>query len=135
MKLSLLLAHPASVLTNLLGQYGAVKPDETKFNEGLTIPTLFPLKRITFAESGLPHYSNEIAEKLHPPALFKNVNRKKPISTIVLNNPVPRNHTEESIELLSNIAECSNDEIVRTTPVVIFLNRKWDAYGYKFYFI
>jgi hypothetical protein len=71
---------------------------------------------------------------LHPPEQYKKSSKKKPVSTIVLNNPVPRNFCDESIELLGNIVDCGNDEIVRTKPIVIYLNRKWDAYAYKFFF-
>ena len=51
-----------------------------------------------------------------------------------MNNPVPRNFTKASLKLLNAIVECENDDIVKSEPITIFLNRKWDTYGYKFHF-
>jgi hypothetical protein len=53
----------------------------------------------------------------------------------VLNNPVPRNFTDDSLKLLASIVDCSNDEIVRSKPITLYLNRKWDSYGFNFYFM
>ena len=50
-----------------------------------------------------------------------------------MNNPLPKNFTGESLELLKSISECNIDEIVRTTPVTLFLNRKWNTFGFWFY--
>lgn len=133
--LSLLVDHPASVLTSLLSQSGFSEPVPSKFGDGLTIPTLYPIKRLNFAESGVPFYSAEVAKKLHNPALAaKKGARNRPISTFVLNNPIPKNFTDEGMKLLDAIIDCSNDEIVRCKPITLFLNRKWDSYAYKFYF-
>lgn len=51
-----------------------------------------------------------------------------------MNNPIPENATESSLNLLKAIAECKSDEVVRSKPVTIFLNRKWNALAYNFYF-
>ena len=54
---------------------------------------------------------------------------------MVCNNPVPKNYTKDCLKLLKNIADCKNDEVVRTKPVTMYLNRKWNATAYKFYLV
>ena len=132
--LNLIVEHPAPVLANILLSFGASIPVEAKFGTGQTLPTMFPIKGLGFGESGLPIYSTEVAKQLHPPKLLKPKSKLRPISTLVLNNPVPRNFTEESLALLASITECDNDEVVRSKPITIYLNRKWDSYAYNFYF-
>ena len=87
-----------------------------------------------FARSGIPSYSAEVAEQLHPPKLVKPQKRFLPVSTIVLNNPVPEDFSEDSLALLTNIADCGDDSILRSKPITLYLNRKWAAYAYNFYF-
>lgn len=36
--------------------------------------------------------------------------------------------------MLKAISECKSDEVVRSKPVTIYLNRKWNSFGYNFYF-
>lgn len=59
--LNLLVQHPAPVLANILLQSGASIPMDTKFGNGYSVPTLFPIKGHGFGESGLPYYSVEVA--------------------------------------------------------------------------
>lgn len=132
--LNKLLQHPAAVLANILLQSGASLPIDSKFGKGNAVPTLFPIKGQRFGESGLPYYSVEVAAQLHPPKLVKPKSKNRPVSTWLLNNPVPRNFTDESLELLGAIVDCANDEIVRSKPITLYLNRKWDSYGFNFYF-
>jgi hypothetical protein len=61
--------------------------------------------------------------------------RRRAVSTSVLNNPVPRNATENSLSLLKFIGECKSDEVVRSKPITIYLNRKWNAFAYRFYLL
>jgi hypothetical protein len=44
---------------------------------------------------------------------------------MVINTPVPSNFSPESLELLANIADCGDDSILRSKPITLYLNRKW----------
>lgn len=59
--------------------------------------------------------------------------RNRGISTVILNNPVPKNYSESSLTLLEFIADCNSDDVVRSKPIILYLNRKWNAFAYKYY--
>lgn len=59
--------------------------------------------------------------------------RNRAIATTVLNNPVPYPYTDQSLELLEAIIDCKSDEVVRSKPITLYLNRKWNAFAYHFY--
>jgi len=56
----------------------------------------------------------------------------EPILTNVINMPCPASFTSESIALLQDFTECS-DDYMRTTPVLILLKEKWATGAFKFF--
>lgn len=65
--------------------------------------------------------------------MLKKKTRNRAISTLVMNNPVPVSYCDDSLDLLSAIVECKSDEVVRSKPITLYLNRKWKAFAYRFY--
>jgi hypothetical protein len=51
----------------------------------------------------------------------------------VFANPVPRDFSVESIELVKNLLETEDDALLTARPVNYLLLRKWNSYGYHFY--
>ena len=37
------------------------------------------------------------------------------------------------MNLLKGIGECKSDDVVRSKPITIYLNRKWNALAFNFY--
>jgi hypothetical protein len=60
--LHVLLKYAAVYLPPLLREAGSSVPDDSKFCEGASPPTLFPLKRQMFGESSNPIYDLQIKE-------------------------------------------------------------------------
>jgi hypothetical protein len=72
-------------------------------------------------------------EQLHPDKMLKKLTRNRAISTLVLNNPVPVSYCDDSLDLLAAIIDCKSDDVVRSKPITLYLNRKWKAFAYRFY--
>lgn len=50
-------------------------------------------------------------------------------------NPVPRDFSVESIELLKNLVETEDDALLTARPVNFLLLRKWNSYAFYFFFV
>jgi hypothetical protein len=131
--LHVLLKYAAVFLPPLLREAGSSVPEDSLFCGGATQPTLFPLKRQMFGESSNPIYDLQIKDQLHPERKIQKSTLSKAISTLVLNNPVPISYCRDSLKLLESIIDCKSDEVVRSKPITLFLNRKWKAFAYRFY--
>lgn len=90
MSLNTLLEYPTASLGTLLKDAGSSEPLESKICKGTSIPKIFPLEQKEYADSYDTIYDLKIQEQLHSRLNLDENSRKRPVSTYILNNPVPK---------------------------------------------
>jgi hypothetical protein len=55
------------------------------------------------------------------------------VDTKIINTPIPKDFSGDSISLLDSILKLESDEILKSKVITKILDRKWAVYGKKFF--
>jgi hypothetical protein len=126
-------------LDKVISDGGTSIPLTQSFSYVVEIPKNYPLKKgdVKFAVSSCPIYGHPIKNALHPEAdhAYGEDEDLALVDTRIINTPIPRDFSEDSISLLDTIQNLESDEILKSKVITKILDRKWALYGKKFYLV
>lgn len=98
-------------LGKLLSRVGTSNPESQKFHEELKVPKNYVIAKdkIVYSQQDASIYSVSVASDLHPKELNDDEEETVLITTKVINNPVPKDFSTASIDLLQKIISMDND--------------------------
>jgi hypothetical protein len=126
-------------LDKVISDGGTSVPLTQKLNYEVEIPKNYPLKKgdVRFAVSPCPVYGQPIKNALHPrsESTYGEEDDLALVDTRLINTPIPRDFSGDSLSLLDRIQNLESDEILKSKVITKILDRKWALYGKKFFLI
>ena len=100
-----LLQQSTPSLGKLFHEVGTSEPATQSFSEELSIPPNYNIQgeEVLYAESSQPIYNLQVSKELHAEEVDDEEEDTQLITTQVINNPVPKDYTEASLEMLDLI--------------------------------